>query len=422
MHDNLPPYNANHEYGSALSRLLRKTSNPKLGLTRIRRLLDEIGYDRSTMRVIQVVGTNGKGSTVAFIESLLRAANISCGLFSSPHLCTARERVRINSVMISEEEFAAAAVDVLHAADRIDDEASFFECITALGLWTFQRHKIDIAIMEAGMGGRLDATTAVDADVLGITSIDFDHQNVLGTTLEAIAGEKIAAARRHQPVFTVQQTPEAHARMVASAQTIGCDLRIVEPASLPLGLYGAHQKINAGLAIALVKALGIDLGDAATRHGLMTVNWPGRFEIIKSAVPLVLDGAHNPAGVEVLMEALKSHELFHNKPLFMVYGSLGGHNVMGKIAALKESGLPFECIYLHEPKNPRAYPREELRDAFIESGFERGQISMFQRMSQTVDDAKTRGASIVVCGSLYSIGELRAELLDIKMDRQGPNF
>ncbi len=179
------------EYNSALSRLLARTSNPKLGLDRIRALLDLVGFDRSTMRIIQVVGTNGKGSTVAFTEAILRAHGITCGLFTSPHLCSARERVRINGEMISSEEFVRATNHVLAAAEKMSDEASFFECILALAMWTMKRHGVEVAIIEAGLGGRLDATTALDADVLGITSIGLDHQNILGDTLAAIARKKL---------------------------------------------------------------------------------------------------------------------------------------------------------------------------------------------------------------------------------------
>lgn len=420
MHDNVPPMALPREYCSALQQLLLRTSNPKLGLSRIRRLISLIGFDRSAMHIIQVVGTNGKGSTVAFVEAILREAGITCGLFTSPHLCTARERIRINGALIGEDEFVEAANHVFCAADQLHDEASFFECVLAMAMWTFQKHNVRVAILEAGLGGRLDATTALDADVLGVTSIDLDHQNVLGDTVEAIAQEKICAARREQQVFTVMQSEEVMSTLDRSAHDIGCQLKTALPTNFPLGLYGDHQLRNAGLALALVRSF--DIEESILRRGLLSVNWPGRFEIITRSVPFVLDGAHNPAGMRVLVDMLQHHETFKDRPLHIVYGSLSGHNVMPKIDALKKSRLHITRIYLHQPKNARALHREELREAFIRSGFHDAILHDYVSITDVERDAEPRSARVVVCGSLYSVGAIRSELCGIAMDRAVPNF
>jgi dihydrofolate synthase/folylpolyglutamate synthase len=422
MNDNLASTVRAREYCSALEELLRRPSNPKLGLDRIGALLDLIGFDRSSMRIIQVVGTNGKGSTVAFVESMLLAHGISCGLFTSPHLCTARERIRIDGELISEADFVLAASQVIVKTARLDDEASFFECMLAMAMWAMQRRGIKIAIVEAGLGGRLDATTALDADVLGITSIDLDHQNVLGATLGEIAREKIAAARKGQNVITVAQSEEALAALKNCAHHIGCTLSFAESTDLSTGLYGKHQQINAGLAIALVRALVADVTTETISRGLSSVRWPGRFEIIERSMPVILDGAHNPAGIAILAQAIKSHERLRDRPIMMIYGSLTGPNVDGKIAVLKESHLPIERIYLHEPNNARAVSASMLRTALVAGGFTDEMLAHFISMSEVLEEARLLNAAIVVCGSLYTVGEIRGELENIAMDFMAPSF
>ncbi len=420
MEENLTPFKDKREYCIALNKLLRRTSNPKLGLARARALLERVGFDRTSMRIIQVVGTNGKGSTVASIEALLRANGISCGLFTSPHLCSARERIRINGEMISERDFVRATEHVLSCAQSLEDEASFFECIFAMAMWLFQEYKVDVAILEAGLGGRLDATTAADADVLGITSIDLDHQNILGETHADIAREKISAARHCQPVVSVVQSDEAMAAINDVCATIGCSLSIAEESQHHPGLLGAHQRINAGLAEALVEKLGIKCDDPEA--ALKKVNWPGRFEIIPHAIPIVIDGAHNPAGMQALVQCLKTYEPFSSQDLMVVYGSLGGANAETKIRVLKDSGLPIRHVFFHQSANARALNCDELARIFNESGFSKDQCSLFISMDQVKGAALKAQAAIVVCGSLYSVGEIRGELLSIEIDRELPIF
>jgi dihydrofolate synthase/folylpolyglutamate synthase len=193
MNDNLAKSAVGREYYATLIRLLSLPTNPKLGLTRTTDLLRAIDFKPDSMKIIQVVGTNGKGSTVAFIESILQAHGIKSGLFTSPHLCCARERIRTNKEIISQEDFTRAAQVVFEAIHHLDDEPSFFESLLAMALWLFSYHKVSVAILEAGLGGRLDATTATNPDILGISMIDLDHQQILGNTIAQIAQEKIGA-------------------------------------------------------------------------------------------------------------------------------------------------------------------------------------------------------------------------------------
>lgn len=422
MRDNLTSKNAPREYCLALQRVLQRTSNPKLGLARAKELLHLVGFERSSLKVIQVVGTNGKGSTVAFIEAILKERGVTCGLFTSPHLCTARERIRINGEMVSEIEFVEAADHVLAAAQQQSDDASFFECILAMAMWLFQKHGVQVAILEAGLGGRLDATTAVQADILGISSIDLDHQNILGSTLEQIAREKIGAARSGQMVVSVAQSNSVHKVLEDTALAQGFHLKRAGLSNLPLGLFGEHQRANAGLAHAIVKDLRLAINDEHVARGFRSVNWPGRFEVINNAATIVLDGAHNPAGIRALVKSLKAHEQFAQRPLVVVYGSLAGHNALQKIEEFLNRELALKHVYLHQPKNPRAMLTADLHELFVSSGFDAKKLASYDNMEAVKTQALTLGASIVVCGSLYTIGEIRGELLSIAIDGEAPNF
>jgi dihydrofolate synthase/folylpolyglutamate synthase len=420
MNGNVTSKNLASEYCSALHRLLRRTSNPKLGLDRISELLRLVGFEREKMHIIQVVGTNGKGSTVAFTESILVQNGISCGLFTSPHLCTARERIRINGKMVSEEQFAKAADYVLMQSQKMVEEASFFECILAMALYLFQMEAIQVAILEAGLGGRLDATTATRADMVGISSIDFDHQNILGPTISDIAWEKVGAAVYCRKVVSVAQGEEARAVIERASVQYGFDLVTAKTCNWPLGLFGEHQKTNAGLAISLIEEMHLPVTPEKIASGLCLVNWPGRFELIGGHV--VLDGAHNPSGVLVLIDSLKNHPSFADRPLVVVYGSLAGPNATHKIEVLLKNGLDIRHIFLHEPQNERALAASALRVMFSDLGFNALQLSEFKNWHDVERCAKKISASIVVCGSLYTVGEIRAQLLSIAMDPEMPTF
>lgn len=371
----------------------------------------------SEMKIVQVVGTNGKGSTVAFVDAILRESGVSCGLFTSPHLCTARERIRINGAIVSEEEFSSAAREVLALTADFTDEPSFFECVLGMAMLLFKKHGVDVAILEAGLGGRLDATTATNADVLGVTMIDLDHQSILGDTVDAIAYEKIGAAHVGQRVVSVKQHPDAMRVLLQRAEELRLRFEFSSPLDKALGLYGAHQQMNAGLAVALVHALEVNVNDASVERGLRNVVWPGRFEIFGN---VVLDGAHNPSGIATLVESLGQHPSFAGRELIMVYGSLSGSNAGPKVAMIAR--MPrIKQIFLHHPNNHRALSVAELRSLFAEY-FSRDCIHDFSSWAQVEACAREKNAAIVVCGSLYTVGEIRSEMLGIPMDEKQPNF
>lgn len=422
MNKNIAKKNFSPEYSEALVRLLQRPTNPKLGLARMRSFLALIGF-KKTCPVIQVVGTNGKGSTVAFIESIANAHGMKTGLFISPHLSCARERIRLDKNLISKEDFAHAADYVLDKAKNMADEPSFFECILAMALYVFEQHRVNLIILEAGLGGRLDATTAVKPDILGISMIDLDHQNILGPTLDAIAREKIAAAYAHERVISVTQKPEVVMALQQEAAQIGCDLAWSKPCLLSLGLKGDHQHDNAGLAISLLHQIGIKLEPKKLEQGLLQVAWPGRFEVIhQGEQEIILDGAHNPSGIEALIKTLQSQYDVSKTPLVIVYGSLRGPNAFTKTKLLAALAPGVKTLFVHSPHNPRAMLNDELRKVCEEAGFLGPLIKTYTDWTAVMACAKIQKALILVCGSLYTVGHIRAEIVGLERDPEMPNF
>lgn len=401
-------------YEETVKKLLSLNTNPKFGLSRIGELLGLLGLNQSIAKVIQIVGTNGKGSTSAFIESISLSHAFKTGLFTSPHLCSVRERIRIDGKLISEQDFVLAAQSVLKTILEMSEEPSFFECMLAIALLVFKEQGVNIIILEAGLGGRLDATTAVTRDVIGISSIDLDHQNILGSSIGAIALEKISAAKKEHKVVVAKQDEEVSLLIKQVQQDIGFELLMAKPSLWPLGLFGEHQKHNAGLAIACLKALSLPWQEQKIKDGLKNVNWPGRFEIISQAPPVILDGAHNPSGLKALIKAINEHPLFEGRSLALVFGSMVSVNTGEKIALLKN--LPLKTIYIHEPNNSRAEKNEDLINYFINEGFEKNSLQVFSSWPAVLQNTKEHGHALLICGSLYTVGEARAVILGIKED------
>ena len=278
----------------------------KLGLENIRRLLDELsrsgGFQAAVgdleialpWKVIHVAGTNGKGSVCAMIDSICRAQGYCTGLFISPHLITFRERIRVNGEMISEDAVADSLTIIRDLVADWDSHPTFFEVTTALAVKHFGDAKIDIAILETGLGGRLDATNAVQSDVSVITPIALDHEEWLGNTLAEIAGEKAGIIKQRVPVISAPQQSEAEEVIRARAAECGSIVQFVNETyhRSPVALRGEYQKQNAAVAIAAIHAANIQLDEKAIVRGLAAVEWPARFQ--KWDERTIIDGAHNP--------------------------------------------------------------------------------------------------------------------------------
>ena len=274
----------------------------KLGLDGVRRLLAACGVSSPHAWVIHVAGTNGKGSTCAFAESVARAAGYKTGLFTSPHLVEFHERIRVNGSCIPHADLERLIARVRDIVSDWDPMPTFFELTLAIALMWFAEQGVEIIILETGLGGRLDATNAVPKDVAVLTPIGMDHTQYLGDTLADIAAEKAAIFSWHRPAISAPQPPEA--RLVIENAARECDVEcrfITEECSAPLGLVGRHQRRNAALALAALRALPHFLCSTEEElRGLAATRWPARFEEIAPGV--ILDGAHNPHAMLTLVD------------------------------------------------------------------------------------------------------------------------
>jgi len=316
-------------------------NHPRDSPRRARRLLDLLGAPDRSLPVIQVIGTKGKGSTCAMLESILRAAGRRTGLYTSPHLHSPRERIRVMGLPIPRPAFSGGVcrlLPLLEGSLSWDDlgPATLFEGLTALALEHFARHGVEVAVVEAGMGGRSDATSALTPLLTLLTPFSLDHQAYLGETLAAIAAEKAGAIPPGGRVRSAPQPAEAWEVISRRCREVGADLRLAEPAHPEgLGLAGRHQERNAGLALAAVEALceqGWELPEEAVERGLREVRWPGRLEVVAGGPLTLVDAAHNPAAAQALAEALR--ENFSQRPRLFLLGCSADKDLAGIVAAL----------------------------------------------------------------------------------------
>lgn len=396
----------------------------KLGLENIRRLLAELGNPQDNSLKVQVAGTNGKGSVCAFLDSICGEADIRRGLYTSPHLISITERIKIDGDDISEDEFARLATTVRTTSERLLSEGelrytpTFFEQVTAIALLGFAEAKVELSVLETGLGGRLDATTAANAEIAAITQIDLDHQEYLGDTIKEIAAEKAAIIREQTEAVVIgRQSPavmnvlhgvigESNSRGVFVRETavvfdessLGMPLRSLVGS---LNLRGAHQVANAEVAILIADLLRkyFPINDENIRNGLNTAIHPGRLEYIEK---VLLDGAHNIAGAKALLNYLTYVE---KRPLTMIFGAMRGKDV----AEIAEILWPrAERLILTQPPNSRAMTAEELLE-FVPEGFDLEKIVT----TNSVEDALAAAEStelILVTGSLYLVGEVKKSL------------
>ena len=331
----------------------------KLGRTRA--LLDLAGAPDRRMTVALVAGTKGKGSTCAMLASILGAAGVRCGLYTKPHLQTYRERIRVDGQAIGAEEFELALQRMRRLSRKLPPDAgepTTFEVTTALALDVFARHGCTVAVMEVGLGGRLDATNATDPRLCVITSISYDHTAILGRTLGAIATEKAGILREGRPALLAVQRPAALRALRAACRRVGAVCRVVPPTTdHAVALAGTHQRQNAALAIEAAKRLG-EVREADVSTGLRRLRWPGRFEVVQrpGEAPIVLDGAHNGASADALAATLR--EFAGARPINLVIGinrDKDAHAVLRPLLALAASVWATQARH-----SPRALQAVEL--------------------------------------------------------------
>ena len=376
----------------------------KLGLENIRRLLAELRIDLRGSRVIHVAGTNGKGSVCGMIDSILRAQGYRTGLFTSPHLVTFRERIRVNGEMISEDAVANGLTAIRGLVADWNPHPTFFEIITALALKYFSEKKTDIVVLETGMGGRLDTTNAIQSDVSVITSIDFDHEQWLGRSLREIATEKAGIMKPKVPVICAPQRPEAEEVIRARAAECEGPIEFVTASydKTPIALAGSHQRQNAALAVAVIRAGKIKIDDAAIARGLATLDWPARFQRWDERT--IIDGAHNPAAARVLAETWR--EIFGNQPATLILAILSDKDLRG----ICESLAPIsDYVFLPKIRSERAAPPDELAKV-LSTITPLLPYSVTPSIDEALAKAQMRPAPILITGSLHFAGEALAYL------------
>jgi dihydrofolate synthase / folylpolyglutamate synthase len=376
----------------------------KLGLENIRRLIAELHADLYRARVIHVAGTNGKGSVCAMIDSICRAQNYRTGLFTSPHLVTFRERIRVSGKKISEEAVANGLTKIRELVHDWDPHPTFFEIATALALKYFAENKIEIAVLETGMGGRFDATNAVPSNVSVITSIDLDHEKWLGNSLEKIAAEKAGIIKPKAPVVSAPQKKEVEAVLRNRAADCESPIEfITEPHEQhPIALCGAYQKQNAALAIAAIHAAKIDIDDPAIAHGLASVDWPARFQ--KWDERTIIDGAHNPAAARTLAETWYEH--FGNQRATLILAILSDKDLRSICEALAPIA---DSVLLPQIRSERAATPENLAQ-IISSITPSLPYSITASVAEALDLARAKPNPILLTGSLHFAGEALAHL------------
>ncbi len=409
----------------------------KFDLENITVLSERLGRPDRAYPSAHIAGTNGKGSTAAFLESILRHAGFRTGLNTSPHLERINERIRVNGEEINDHDFAEtltriqAQIEELLAAGSLRAHPTYFECVTAMAFEYFARVHVDFAIFEVGLGGRLDATNILTPVISLITRIDFDHENFLGHSFREIAGEKAGILKQDVPVVLAAQQPEAHEVILTRAKELGCPVietplayhvdeqgmengcvraRITEvgsgwSATLAPQLAGRFQLQNAINAVAAGRALsarGYRIPEGAIEHGIAAAVWPGRLEKLQSRPDIYVDGAHNPGAARELASFWE--ENFAGRRIFLLYGALRDKAVDEIAGVLFPRAAE---VVFSEPRTSRAISASQLSEI---AAHHAAHSSVISDAEQAFDYLLSKAApqdAVFVTGSLYLVGQLR---------------
>jgi dihydrofolate synthase / folylpolyglutamate synthase len=452
-------------YETALARMfalgheLAQTPSHKFDLAHMRVLLQALGHPERRFPSVLIAGTNGKGSTAATLASILRASALKTALYTSPHLVRINERIRVNGDEISDDEFASLHREVDDIAERLIEQQklpwhpSFFEMMTAIAFEHFARERVDLAVLEVGMGGRLDATNVVEPRVSVITDISLDHQKFLGNTVAEIAAEKAGIMRQGGAVVTLPQQPEANdvignaildlgaralnavpyvppvspgsARYLVPSADKNCfttgdtegatqyihryPLQVMgEQILVETPLVGRHQLRNTALAIAAAVELNQQgfsgITAKSVEQGIRETHWPGRFQVVAAGArwpEVVIDVAHNPAGAWALRSTLS--ERYENRSLIFVFGAMRDK----AISEMTEILFPLaERVIATRPENPRAASPEEIQQAASRTGVQVEAISDVKGAVERALELAGGQAVMVITGSIYLVGEV----------------
>lgn len=412
-------------------------------LDRMRKLMDALGNPEQTIRTVHVAGTNGKGSVVAMLTAALRRNGYTVGTFTSPHLTDLRERIQINNASIPHAQFTELMTRIAEAkVPKKYGVPTYFEVLTALALLYFAEQAVDVAVIETGLGGRLDATNVVAPDVTAITAISLDHEHFLGSTVGAIAREKAGIFKPGAAALTFRQEPDILEPMREIAQEKGVELQVVGgdiefsyrfEASpqlgphtrvglstercvfehVPVPLKGEHQALNCGLVLAIIDQLvarGLEMRENDVIKGLADTQLPGRMEIAWPEPRVLLDGAHNPAALESLIQSIGAHIPYDS--LILIFGCASDKDVDGLLKKVALGG--DKIIFTKARGTPRAMDPEDLAARFEEMSPKMCQVAPnLQEALSIAQRAAAREDLICITGSFYLVGEAKKHLTDL---------
>ena len=408
-------------------------------LDRTRRLLKALGNPQEQVKTVHIAGTVGKGSTAAMIAAMLQGCGYGTGLYTSPHIVDVRERIAINGQPIGKGEFTELTREVAAAAAGLQSPPTFFELLTAMAFKHFADEVVDIAVIETGLGGRLDSTNVITPEVSVITQIDYDHTHILGRSLAEIAREKAGIFKRRVPAITCEQAPEVEAALKEAAEKLSVPLRIVNKdiefscrfgasealgphtrvclltetsqfMHLPVPLPGEHQAINCALALAAIdvlKASGFNFPEVAMNNGLASTRTPGRMELVWKQPRILVDGAHNPCAVRALMRCVGAYLPYDS--MICIFGCCEDKDIPQMLDRLALGG--DKVIFTRARGVARAAEPEELHRIFSEQSGKMSQVA--PTLGEALDLAiRAVGRDDLICitGSFYLVGEAKKHL------------
>ncbi len=415
-------------------RIVRYNSQ-NFDLDRMKSLLKKLGNPQDQFRSVHIAGTKGKGSTCAMIASMLQASGYKVGLYTSPHLVDIRERIAINGVMISQPDFARLVKMVEPIVMRAKPMPTYFDVLTAMAFQYFAEQKVDLAVIETGLGGRLDSTNVIKPEVCAITSISKDHMAQLGPTLGAIATEKAGIFKAGIPAVSVVQDPDAEASLKHVAEKVGAPLDVVGKSiefsyrfestrmlgphnrvclttqnskfeHLAVPLMGEHQAINCGLALAVIdklKTRGIALNDARVMEGLAKTVVPGRMEMVCQTPRVVVDGAHNAASLDAAIKAIGQH--INCDSMVVIFGCCGDKDVAGMLERITSGA---DKVIFTRVNNIRSADPNELAARYNELYGKMAQVGQtLEEALAIATRAVTKEDLICITGSFYLVGEAK---------------
>ena len=413
-----------HEYLNSFNNFesqLHKLRSEDFNLNRIWRFLDLLGNPAQDLKIIHVAGTKGKGSTCAFLAGILQEAGYKVGLYTSPHLHKVNERIRILNAenirskndfagSITDEELALVLTKLRPFGAAIKNEGNiltYFEVLTVAALYYFASSKVDVVILETGLGGRLDATNAVDSSIAVITPISLEHTRILGNTIKQIATEKAGIIKdTHQKVVIAPQEKEAMDVILDRCREFGVKEVLVQPdkyENIKIGLKGYHQRVNAATAIealTILKTMGYTISDEAKSQGLKSVLWPGRFELLQKRPDVIVDCAHNEASAQALAQTLVQE--YPQRRVILVLGISEDKDAAAICRSLKNS---VTHIILTKANHPRShlFTQAEGKDYFGDKSFEI--IENLPKSAAKAIELADPKDLILVTGSIFVVAE-----------------